>query len=84
MILFTNWKQKYLEQRHKEEIYLEGLAIQATIFKRGAGVRDEAWRLDTAHTIINMMINYAKEFDLMDCLARLYELYPELKEGGDE
>lgn len=84
MIFFTNWKQKYLEQRYKEEIYLEGLAIQATTFKRIAGVHDEAWCLNTAHTIINMMINYAKEFDLMDCLARLYELYPELKEGGDE
>lgn len=84
MTLFTSWKQKYLEQRHKEEVYLEGLALQATIFKHGAGVRDETWRLDTAHIIINMIINYAKEFDLMDCLMRLYELYPELKEGDDE
>lgn len=84
MILFTNWKQKYLEQRYKEEMYLEGLAIQATAFKHIADMHDKAWCLDTTHTIINMMINYAKKFDLMDCLARLYELYPELEEGDDE
>lgn len=83
-MLFTNWKQKYIEQRHKEEMYLEGLAIQASIFKRSADVRDKAWRSDMAWIINNMMVNYAKEFNLMDYLTKLYETYPELKERKEE
>jgi hypothetical protein len=83
-MFFINWKQKYIEQRHKEEIYLEGLAIQASIFKRSADVRDKAWRSDMAWMITKMMVDYAKDFDLMDYLTELYGTYPELKERKEE
>lgn len=77
-MLFTNWKQKYIEQRRKEEMYLEGLAIQASIFKCRVDAQNNAW------IITNIMVNYAKEFNLMDYLTKLYETYPELKERKEE
>lgn len=83
-MLFTNWKQKYIEQRHKEEMYLEGLAIQASIFKHRAEAYNDIKSSDIARIIIRQMSFYAKEFNLMDYLTKLYETHPELKERKEE
>ena len=83
-MLFTNWKQKYIEQHRKEEMYLKGLAIQASIFKHRAEAYNDIKSFDIARIIIRQMSFYAKEFNLMDYLTKLYETYPELKERKEE